>query len=52
MHLTVGRPCEVEYGVYRPFGGILPNDTVFGEKAVTRLVNHELPPDARIINGH
>ena len=44
MHLTVGRPCEVEYGVYRPFGGILPGDTAFGEKAVTRLVNHELPP--------
>jgi len=49
MHLTVGRPCEVEYGVYRPFGGILPEDTAFGEKAVTRLVNHELPPDARTV---
>ena len=41
---TVGRPCEVEYGDYRPFGGVLPGDTAFGEKAITRLVNHEQPP--------
>ena len=44
MYLTVGRPCEVEYGIYRPFGGILPDDTVYGKEAIMRLENHKLPP--------
>ena len=45
MHMTVGRPCEVKYGVYRPFAGVLPADTVTGAAAVKRLEDHELPPD-------
>ena len=43
FHLTVGRPCEVPYGVYRPFGGELPADTVYGEEAIERLANFDRP---------
>lgn len=43
MHLTVGRPCEKPYGVYRPFAGQLPADTVYGEEALSRLKNYNLP---------
>ena len=43
MHLTVGRPCEKPYGVYRPFAGQLPDDTVYGEEALARLKNYNLP---------
>ena len=43
MHLTVGRPCEKPYGVYRPFAGQLPDDTVFGTEALARLQNYNLP---------
>lgn len=43
MYLTVGRPCEKNYGVYRPFAGQLPDDTVFGEEALARLKNYNLP---------
>jgi hypothetical protein len=46
MHMSVGRPCEVGYRVYRPFGKILPEDTVFGEEALWRLKNRELPASA------
>lgn len=48
FHMTVGRPCEQPYGVYRPFAGELPADTVFGAKAVERLENYKLPPPNRV----
>ena len=47
MHMSVGRPCEVGYRVYRPFGKVLPEDTVFGEEALLRLKNRALPPSAQ-----
>ena len=43
MHMTVGRPCEKPYGVYRPFSGQVPGDTVYGEEALARLKNYNLP---------
>ena len=43
FHLTVGRPCEVSYGTYRPFGGELPADTVSGAEAIGRLVDFDKP---------
>ena len=43
VHLTVGRPCEKSYGVYRPFDGQLPDGTVSGEEALARLKNYNLP---------
>jgi dipeptidase len=43
MHMTVGRPCEKPYVVYRPFGGKLPEDTVFGKAAEERLRRFDAP---------
>jgi dipeptidase len=43
MHMTVGRPCEKPYAVYRPFGGKLPEDTVFGKEAEERMVRFDAP---------
>lgn len=48
FELTVGRPCEVPFGVYRPFAGVLPADTVFGTRAVERLESYRLPPADRV----
>ena len=48
FHMTVGRPCERPYGVYRPFAGELPADTAFGAKALERLANYRLPPPDRV----
>ena len=42
-HMTVGRPCEKPYGVYRPFGGKLPDDTVFGKEARERIKHFDAP---------
>ena len=46
MHLTVGRPCEKPYGVYRPFAGQLPDDTAYGEEALARWRTSNLPVSA------
>lgn len=43
MHMTVGRPCEKPYVVYHPFGGKLPEDTVFGKEAEERMVRFDAP---------
>ena len=43
MHMTVGRPCEKPYGVYRPFGGKLPEDTVYGKEALERIKHFDAP---------
>ena len=43
FHMTVGRPCEVQYGVYRPFAGELPPDTVRGAEAAERLLSFGRP---------
>lgn len=48
FHMTVGRPCEQPYGVYRPFAGELPSDTAFGVKSLERLANYKLPPPNRL----
>ena len=37
LQMTVGRPCEVPYGVYRPFAGVLPPGTAKGEEALRRF---------------
>lgn len=48
LHMTVGRPCEKPYGIYRPFAKQLPDDTVYGEEALARLTNYNLPvPDRK-----
>jgi hypothetical protein len=43
FHMTVGRPCEKPYGIYQPFAGILPPDTVFGAAAEKRLKEFRAP---------
>ena len=48
FHMTVGRPCEKPYGVYRPFAGVLPADTAFGSTALERLANYKLPLPNRL----
>ena len=47
LHMTVGRPCEKPYGVYRPFASQLPDDTVHGDEALERLTNYNLPVPER-----
>ena len=41
--LATGRPCETAYFAAKPFGGVLPPDTVTGDAAVRRLREHQLP---------
>ena len=40
--LATGRPCETAYFAAKPFGGVLPPDTVTGDAAVRRLREHQL----------
>ena len=41
--LATGRPCETPYIAFRPFAGILPEDTVSGVEAVRRISEHFKP---------
>ena len=43
MEIATGRPCEVPYITCRPFGGVVPEDTVRGEEALNRLANRAKP---------
>lgn len=48
LHMTVGRPCEVPYGVYQPFAGVFPADTVFGDRAIERMDRNQDPVVDRV----
>ncbi len=49
LEMTLGRPCEVPYGVYRPFAGVLPQGAAVGEEALKRFEDRRAPlPRARV----
>ncbi len=49
LEMTLGRPCEAPYGVYRPFAGVLPQGAAVGDEALRRLENRCAPiPRSRV----